>query len=152
MRAGLPPLPAPDVGVGDLVTVMTDGAMALVGRDVVPDPEGPGSSPRMVQAANETKAGALARVLADAGHALPLRMTLTGGSGKQRTLTSRPVRKVNMSRRAADSACATMQDEIPFDGRAAPCDQLWVQVKNNSGKHQAVTILYRAKDFRITPP
>lgn len=150
--AALPPAGAEGAaGLPDLVPVLVGGALALTLGDGVLDPEGPGSTPRVEPAGGETQADALVRVLADAAHALRLRAALTGGSGKARTLTARPVLGLEMTRRAAGADCEDLAPATAFDGLAGPCDQIFVTIKNSSGKVQDVTVLYLSKDFKISP-
>ena len=148
--AWLSALPDPVAGPADLVPVLIDGGLVLAGGDGVLDPAGPGSSPRVMLQTGETEANAVARVLGDAAYALRLRAALAGGGGKARTLTARPVLQTEVTRRAALGGCDHVGDAVPFAGVAAPCDQLWLQVKNTSGKDQDVTILYLDKAFKIS--
>lgn len=149
--AALPP-PAP--GRADLVPVLVAGGLALAGPDGALDPGGPGSTPRVVPAAGESPAEAVARVLEAAGHALRLKAALAGAAG--RSLTGAAALEVTAERRpglATASGCGAPGPGAPADPArgVAPCDQLWLTVTNRSGRVQDVTALYFAADFTVTP-
>ncbi|MEF3048813.1 caspase family protein [Pseudotabrizicola sp. L79] len=142
----------PPVAQPDLVPILADGGVALAGPDAVLDPEGPGSSPRIRPEPGETEAEAVARVLAQVGYGLRLRQLLLAGGGKARTLTARPVLEVALEKRPADLVeedCSTAGPAVAFEGDAARCDQLWLEVKNTSGKDQDVSVLYLAGDYTV---
>ncbi len=145
-------LPAPGAKP-DLVPILVDGTVALAGADGVLDPEGPGSTPRVVPEPGETEAAALARALDTAAHGLRLRATLAGAAG--RGVTSAPVIEMAIERRPAAVAgdgCAAPGPAAVWTGpAAAPCDQLWLTLTNRSGKMQDVSVLYMAADFEVAP-
>lgn len=137
---------------GDLVPVLVGGALALAGADGVLDPQGAGSSPRVVPEAGETRAQALSRVTEQAQHALRLRQLLAGVAG--RSLTGKPVLDLIWQRKAAAVAgdgCGTAGTAAVVDPAAGvrPCDQLWLTVRNVSGRDQDVSVLYFGADFSV---
>ena len=135
-------------GEVDLVPVLTDGALALVGPDGVLDPVGLGSSPRVLPGPGETAAQALARVLAQAGHSLRLAGVLAGLAG--RGLTAAPVLEVAYSRRSGCHALTLEAAVDPAKGLVA-CDQLWVTVRNVGGRPVDLSMLYFNADFTVSP-
>lgn len=146
-------LPAGE-GSADLIPILTEGGVALAGADGVLDPEGPGSSPRIVLAAGETPAEGVARMLAQAAHGLRLREVLAGAAG--RSLTGKPALSMAIERRAgtmADGGCGAAGNASPYDPAAgvSGCDQLWLTLTNAGGKTQDVSVLYFAADFAVTP-
>ncbi|AWD22502.1 caspase family protein [Fuscovulum blasticum] len=147
-------LPTPGTGVPDLVPILVDGTVALARGDGVLDPEGPGSTPRVTRLADETAAQALDRALELAAHALRLRETLAGATG--RSLTGKAPVTVGIERRPATTtgdACGTPGPAASADPAqgVAPCDQLWLTVTNTSGKMQDISVLYMAADFEVQP-
>ncbi|WP_435257471.1 caspase family protein [Thioclava sp. FR2] len=145
-------LPAPGLRP-DVAPILTEGVVALAGPDAVLDPEGPGSSPRIRPEPTETEAEAVARMLDQVGHGLRLKKLLLSGGGTSRTLTSRPVLEVGIEKRVAavvGEGCSDAGEGVDFDGSAAPCDQLWLSVKNSSGKDQDVTVLYLSADYTVS--
>lgn len=146
--AALPPSLAPP----DLTPILTEGVVALAGPDAVLDPDGPGSSPRIWPEPGETEAEAVTRVLAQVEYGLRLKKLMLSGGGKARTLTARPVLEVAVETRPAHpmgEACSDAGPAAAFEGTAQPCDQLWLTVKNTSGKDQDVTVLYLAADYTV---
>ncbi len=141
-----PPGPGPD-----LVPILVDGGVALAGADGVLDPAGPGSSPRIVAGDGETPGEAVARMLDQAAQGLRLREVLAGATG--RGLTATPPLTMTVERRAALGGCGTVGEAEAFDPATgvAPCDQLWLVLKNTGGKAQDVSVLYFAADFTVTP-
>ena len=135
----------------DLVPILTDGTVALAGADGVLDPEGPGSSLRIVAEPDETPAEAVERVLAQAAHGLRLRAVLSGATG--RSLTGKASLSLTIERRAAQKSCSAVAESVPFDPAVgvAPCDQLWLTLTNTAGKAQDVSVLYFAADFEVQP-
>ncbi len=135
----------------DLVPVLVDGTVALAGADGVLDPQGPGSSPRIVTEAGETPAEAVERVLSQAAHGLRLREVLAGATG--RSLTGKAPVTMTVERRAASGTCGKVTEPAPFDPveGVTPCDQLWLTLSNTSGKGQDVSVLYFAADFEVQP-
>lgn len=142
----------PDPGATpDLMPILTGGVVALAGADGVLDPEGPGSTPRIVPMAGETVAEAVARMLDQAAHGLRLREVLAGAAG--RSLTGKAPVKMTIERRADAGDCATVAPPAPHDPAlgVAPCDQLWLTLTNAGGKAQDVSVLYFAADFSVVP-
>lgn len=136
----------------DLTPILTGGEVALAGPDAVLDPEGPGSSLRIRPEPGETPAEAVARVLAQVGHGLRLKQMLLGAGGTGRRLLSGPVLDVTLERRPArvmGDSCSDAGPAVAFDGLAAPCDQIWLSVRNGSGRDQDVTVLYLAADYTV---
>ena len=143
-------------GPYDLVPVLVGGELALAVGDGVLDPYGPGSSARVRQAAGESEAEAVTRVLETAGHSLRLRQALAAAAGSGRGLMQRPVLEVSVERKPAQrdgQGCGKAGAGVAFEegGTVAPCDQLWLSVRNASSKDQDVTVLYLAQDFQIVP-
>jgi metacaspase-1 len=145
--AALPPA-SPDP---DLVPILTGGTVALAGADGVLDPQGPGTSPRIVPEEGETPAQAVERVLAQAAHGLRLREVLAGATG--RALTGAAPVTMTVDRRAADAGCGTVAGPKPYDPAegVAPCDQIWLTLTNSGGKAQDVSVLYLTADFKVQP-
>ena len=138
----------------DLVPILTDGGVALAGADGVLDPEGRGSSPRIVLEAEETPAEAVARMLAQAAYGLRLRKVLSGASG--RSLTGKAALSMQIDRRAGvmiNGGCGAAGASAPYDpaNGVSGCDQLWLTLTNSGGKAQDVSVLYFAVDFAVTP-
>jgi metacaspase-1 len=135
----------------DLVPILTGGFVALARADGVLDPEGPGSSPRIVAEPGETPADAVARVLSQAAHGLRLRAVLAGATG--RSLTGKAPITMTIERRAAADTCGKVAEAAAFDPAegVAPCDQLWLTLTNTGGKAQDVSVLYFAVDFEVQP-
>ena len=130
---------------GDLVPILTGGAVVLAGADGVLDPYGPGSSPRVVAEPGETAGQALARVLETEGHALRLRQLFAAVAG--RSLTGSAALEVTWQSRAAaltTDGCGAAGALVEIDPAAGlrPCDQLWLAFRNISGKAVDVSILY----------
>ncbi|OZA14139.1 MAG: hypothetical protein B7Y02_04995 [Rhodobacterales bacterium 17-64-5] len=138
-------------GNADLVPILTEGAVALAGADGVLDPNGPGSSPRIVPLPDETPALAVERVLAQAAHGLRLREVLAGATG--RSLTGKDPVTMTIERRAAADGCGTVSQPVAYDPAegVAPCDQLWLTLTNTGGSAQDVSVLYFAADFAVQP-
>ena len=141
-------------GQADLVPILTQGGVALAGADGVLDPEGAGSSPRIVLQVGEAPADGVARMLAQAEHGLRLREVLAGASG--RSLTGKAALSMQIERRAgsvAGSDCGPAGEAAAFDPAAGvgSCDQLWLTLTNSGGKAQDVSVLYFAADFAVTP-
>jgi metacaspase-1 len=135
----------------DLVPILIDGGVALAGADGVLDPDGPGSTPRILPAPGETPSEAVARVLETATQGLTLREVLAGAAG--RSLTGQAPLTLAVERRAAAPDCgqtvrAALHD--PAQG-VAPCDELWLTLTNPGGKAQDVSVLYFAADFSVVP-
>ncbi len=143
-------LPAGGTGA-DLVPILTGGAVALAGADGVLDPQGPGSSPRIVALEGETPADAVARVLDQAAHGLRLREVLAGATG--RSLTGKAPVTMTVERRAATGGCGAVAEAVPYDPALGvqPCDQLWLTLTNTGGKAQDISVLYFAADFAVQP-
>lgn len=142
----------PDPGATpDLMPILTGGVVALAAADGVLDPEGPGSTPRIVPMEGETRAEAVARMLDQAAHGLRLREVLAGAAG--RSLTGKAPVTMTIERRADAGDCATVASPAPHDPAqgVAPCDQLWLTLTNTGGKAQDVSVLYFAADFSVAP-
>jgi hypothetical protein len=138
---------------GDLVPVLTGGDLALTGADGVLDPYGAGSSPRVVPERGETHAQALARVLEAAAHALRLRQLFAAVAG--RSLTGKPALEVAWQRKAAtvqgqDCGVAAAAEAVDPGAGVQPCDQLWLRLRNSSGKDLDVSVLYFGADFSVS--
>jgi hypothetical protein len=135
----------------DLVPILTDGMVALAGADGVLDPEGPGSTPRIIPDPGEPAADAVARVLEQAAHGLRLREVLAGATG--RGLTSAPPLTMTVARRAADGGCGAVKPPEPHDPATgiSPCDQIWLTITNTGGKTQDVSVLYLTTAFEVQP-
>lgn len=138
----------------DLVPILTDTGLALAGPDGLLDPLGPGSSPRVSLAVGETPDAALARVLEAARHSLNLKRALLASAG--RSLTGKPALDLRFDRKASSLAgadCSAPGPAAPVDPATglAPCDQLWLEVRNISGRTLDVSILYFNADFTVTP-
>lgn len=146
-------LPAP-AARPDLVPVLVGGGLALAGPDGALDPDGPGSTPRVLPEDGESAAAALDRVLAQAGHALRLKAALLGNAG--RSLTGGRALVVEFERRSGTETaegCAVTGAGAPADPARGvlPCDALWLRVTNRSGSAQDVSALYFGADFSVTP-
>ncbi|MCX7286529.1 MAG: caspase family protein [Rhodobacterales bacterium] len=135
----------------DLVPILTGGAVALAGADGVLDPEGPGSSPRIVAEAGESPAQAVARMLEQAAHGLRLREALAGATG--RSLTGGAPITMSIDRRMATGGCDAAASPVPYDPAlgVAACDQLWLTLTNTGGKSQDVSVLYFTASFAVQP-
>ena len=146
-------LPAP-AARPDLVPVLVDGTVALAGADGALDPAGPGSTPRVRPEPGEAPGEALARMLLRAGRSEGLRRMIAGLSG--RSLTGQPPLSVSYERRpgtVSGGECAepgAAQAGLPESG-LRPCDQLWINFTNTSGKTLDVSALYFNADFTVTP-
>lgn len=143
-------LPTPDA-TPDLVPILTGGAVALAGADGILDPEGPGSTPRILPEDGETPSEAVARTLDLAAHGLRLREVLAGATG--RGLTAKLPLTMTVSRRAASQGCGTVDPPVshdPADG-VAPCDQIWLTITNTGGKTQDVSVLYFTTGYEVQP-
>jgi metacaspase-1 len=148
--AALPPGEAE----ADLVPILTGGRVALAGADGVLDPEGQGSSPRIVPLVGESEAEAVERMLAQAAHGLNLRAILTGASG--RSLTGKAAISLQIERRKGQpgaAGCGAPGEGDRYDPAlgVSGCDQLWLTVENSSGKTQDISVLYFAADFEVVP-
>jgi len=135
----------------DLVPILTGGVVALAGADGVLDPDGPGSTPRIVPGPGESVAEAVERMLDQAAHGLRLRSVLSGATGRSLTGVA-PIQMV-IERRADAGDCATVAAPALHDPAlgVAPCDQLWMTIHNTGGKAQDVSVLYFAADFSVAP-
>lgn len=135
----------------DIGLVLTDGRIALTGRDGVLDPNGPGTSPRTDAAG---LAGALERAVRV--HRLRAALASVASTGMSAMLLSTAGLSVKIAHREGAGASGSCQDaaqETPAkDGHAiAPCDQLWVHLKNTSATARDVTVLYVDSENHITP-
>ena len=139
---------------GDLVPILTGGVVALANADGVLDPDGPGSTPRIMLDPGETADEGVARMLEQAAHGLGLRAVLAGASG--RSLTGKPALSMAIERRPgtlAGDGCGPPGDLVAHDPAlgVSGCDQLWLTLTNAGGKAQDVSVLYFAADFAVTP-
>lgn len=135
----------------DLVPILTGGVVALAGADGVLDPQGPGSSPRIVLEERETPAEAVERALERAAHGLRLREVFAGAAG--RSLTGKGALSMSIERRAAGDGCGAVAEPAAYDPAKGvqACDQLWLALTNTGGKAQDVSVLYFAADFAVVP-
>ncbi|VDC25232.1 caspase family protein [Pseudogemmobacter humi] len=139
----------------DFVPVLTDGGLVLAGPDGVLDPQGPGSSLRVLPGPDETEAAALARVLDTAAHGLRLAGVLSAAAG--RGLTKTEVIRVEIERRpgaqSGDGCTGKTGPGEAYDPAlgVSGCDQLWLTLTNASGKAQDVSVLYLDTGFAVQP-
>ncbi|WP_198672242.1 caspase family protein [Pseudogemmobacter bohemicus] len=144
----------------DLVPVLTAGQLVLAGPDGVVDPDGAGSSPRVLSWDGETESEALQRVLDTMAHATRLRDVLATAAG--RGLTKSEVISVAIERRqgeelsdpAGGASCSGQAGAgMPHDPAlgVSGCDQLWLRLTNRSGKAQDVTVLYLTAGMEVLP-
>lgn len=144
---------APPQGA-DLVPILTGGGVALAGADGVLDPAGAGSSPRVLPRDGETVAEAMARTIETAAHAQRLRTVLTRLAGRGPGALGRiEVAVEHRPGSAQGSACRRGEALSPLDpaAGAAPCDDLFVTLRNATGKAQDVTLFWVGQDFTVTP-
>lgn len=124
----------------DIGLVLTGGGLALTGPDGALDPHGPGSSLRVM-------ADDLTGTLDRAARVYRLRAALGRGgkSGAAALLGAVSGLKVEAGHRKARAGCTGVGPETrpAADGLAiAPCDQLWLHLKNLSRTARDVTVLY----------
>lgn len=138
-------------GPPDLVPILVGGTVALAGADGVLDPQGPGSTPRILPQGGETEAEAVTRMLEQAAHGLRLRAVLAGATG--RALTGAAPITMTVERRKAVDGCGAVEAPKAFDPAdgVAPCDQIWLTLTNTGGKAQDVSVLYMAASFLVQP-
>jgi metacaspase-1 len=148
-------LAEPATGTPDLVPILTGGGVALAGADGVLDPDGPGSTPRITLRDGETPAEATLRLIETAAHTQRLRAVLAGMAGRGMLAGGRIT--MEAARRPGvivGNACARGPgDPVPHDPAdgVAPCDELWLTLRNGTGSAKDVTVFYVAQDFTITP-
>lgn len=139
-------------GMADFTLVLTDGAVALAGRDGVVDGAGPGSTPRAATAP------ALHDLVADAARTARLRAAVTQVSSG-RTGFSLPglgpkYAMTHIAVSGADDTCdggAMAEEQIVTKTVVVTrCDQLWLEVHNPTKTARDVTVLYIDADNRIT--
>ncbi|MGL6211862.1 MAG: caspase family protein, partial [Paracoccaceae bacterium] len=135
-------------GAVDLIPVLVGGEVALVGPDGVLDPVGPGSSARVVPEPGEGKADALARMLERAAHSLRLRAVFAGAAG--RALVGGPGLEVGYERQAGCGGSGPLEVVDPAQG-VAPCDALWLTIRNRGQRPLDVSVLYFNADFKVSP-
>jgi metacaspase-1 len=142
-------------GTPDLVPILTGGGVALAGADGVLDPSGPGSTPRIALRDGETEQEAVLRIIETAAHTQRLRAVLAGMAGRGMLAAGRLTMEV--ARRpgvVAGGSCARGPGEpVAHDPASgiAPCDELWLTLRNGTGSAKDVTVFYVAQDFTITP-
>ena len=134
----------------DLIPILTKGQIALAGPDGQLDPGGRHSTPRIALQDGETPGRAVDRVLAQAAHSLRLRRLFASVAG--RSLTAQPPLQLDWLRRPV-AGCTNPGPTAPADPAQGvqPCDQLWLDFQNISGRDLDVSILYFNADFSITP-
>ncbi len=132
----------------DLVPVLTGGHVALTGPDGVLE-----GAPRIRPREGEDAAVATLRVIESAGHAIRLKALLAGmtgrGLGAGGKLSAATERRPGTGCRGrADPASGAPHD--PMQG-LAPCDEIWLTLRNGTGQALDVTVFYLAQDFTVTP-
>lgn len=135
----------------DIGLVLTGGTLALTGPDGVLDPRGPGTSLRLVPGEDLTAA------LDRAARVQRLRAALGRGgrSGAAALLGAVSGLKVEAGHRAGrpDAGCTgpVGPETQPLrDGHAiAPCDQVWLHLRNLSRTARDVTVLYVDSTNRV---
>lgn len=148
-------LAMPATGTADLVPILTGGDVALAGADGVLDPDGAGSSPRITPRDGETEQEATLRLIETAAHTLRLRAVLAGMAGRGMLAGGRMTMEV--ARRpgvvAGDACTRGPGDPVAHDPAegVAPCDELWLTLRNGTGSAKDVTVFYVAQDFTVTP-
>lgn len=149
-------LNAPDF---DMQPYLVGGTLALAGRDGVLDPQGPGSSPRLMLAGAEYPQLALSDFLERAARTQRLRAALaqaeSGGDGGGFSLFSTGIGQVlsHVTGTQAGADCAEPEAEpvqVDTPVSAAHCDQLWLSLRNSDLEAQDVTVLYVDRDFQVT--
>lgn len=125
----------------DIGLVPVGGGLALTGPDGVLDPAGPGSSVRV-------DVGEVPQALDRAARVFRLRLALDRLRGGGSLLAAMSGLKVEVGHRAGRAGASGCGDPGPQtrpvgDGHPiAPCDQLWLHLKNPSATARDVTVLY----------
>lgn len=139
-------------GPADFTLVLTDGVVALAGRDGVVDGVGPGSAPRIETAAR------LHDVIEDAARTMRLRGAVaqvaagkTGfslpGLGPKYTLEHVAITGATEACEGGESGAGVPVQKTVV---VTHCDQLWLTVHNATKTPRDVTVLYIDADNRIT--
>jgi len=142
----------------DMQPYLVDGTLALAGRDGVLDPQGPGSSPRLMIEDAEYPALVFADFLERAARTLRLRAALAmaeGGSSGGFSLFSSGVGQslTHVEGLADGEGCAEQTGagtEVSGEIAASHCDQLWLSLRNSDLTAQDVTVLYVDRDYHVT--
>ncbi len=142
----------------DLQPYLVDGALALAGRDGVLDPNGTGSSPRLLLEGAAYPAVALADFLERAARTHRMRQALAmaassaGGFSLFSTAVGQSIALAPAL--AADDGCAEPDaDPLKQAGKTldvSHCDQIWLTISNADLKAQDVTVLYVDRDFQVS--
>ncbi len=139
-------------GPADYTLVLTDGALALAGRDGIVDGAGPGSAPRAMAPDGLLdlleRAVRVFQVRSATQQVSAGRTGLTlSGFGPTYGLTHVPV-----TGGGAGCDSGTVQAEQPVSKTVTVrhCDQLWLEIKNPSRTARDVTVLYIDADNRIS--
>jgi hypothetical protein len=139
---------APDAGL-----VLDESGIALVGRDGVLDPLGPGTSPRIPPTSGED---VILAFLDRAVRLERLNAALAAAEGGRRGLTL-PGAGLKVSARLLPAArdggtCAEPQGAgaaLKDRDAVGDCDQVWLTLENGSRTAQDVTVLYVDRDMGI---
>ncbi len=134
--------------------MLDGGDIALVGRDGVLDPEGPGSSPRIPVTSGEdvilafiTRAVRLHRLDAALAAAEGAKRGLgLAGSGLKVSAERLPAARAGGACTDPSGSGVALVDR----GAVADCDQVWLTLANGSVTAQDVTVLYVDRDMNIT--
>jgi hypothetical protein len=127
----------------DIGLVLAGGGLALTGPDGVLDPTGPGSSPRVDPAEVMPALDRAVRV-----HRLRLALGKLRGSGAGSLMAAMSGLRVEVGYRPGQAGAPGCGDAGPetrpvrAGHRIAPCDQLWLHLKNPSATARDVTVLY----------
>ncbi|SFL72597.1 Caspase domain-containing protein [Shimia aestuarii] len=138
----------------DMGLVLMDGTLALTGRDGILDPNGPETSPRFRYGPTGDIQEQLAGWLERIGRVHRLTAALNGVKGGGFSIGGTGL-KVALERRptpARGSGCAKPRgkEEVGDGAALRHCDQLWINLTNQSRKAQDVTVLYVDRDFHIS--
>jgi hypothetical protein len=133
----------------DIGLVIDGEQLAVTGRDGVLDPEGAGTSARTALAAGEDR---VVDFLDRAVRATRLRQALALAGGRKTLGLPGAGLKVAAERLPAEAGCGGVGSARPLqDGDdVAPCDEVWLALKNGSTTAQDVTVLYLDRDLRLT--
>lgn len=132
----------------DIGLVLAGGGLALTGPDGVLDPRGPGTSLRLAPAGMIGALDRAARV-----HRLRAALGRGGGSGAAALLGAASGLRVEVGHRQGQADCTGVGPETrPVrDGHAiAPCDQVWLHLRNLSRTARDVTVLYIDSSNTVT--
>lgn len=139
----------------DMRLVLVDGDIALVGRDGVLDPDGPGTSPRIRAVdAEDVILGFLDRAV----RLERLQAALSAAEGRKRGLglpgTGLKIAAERLKAAKAGAECAEPEGAsvvLKDRGPVSDCDQVWLALRNNSRTAQDVTVLYVDRDMGVVP-